>query len=99
MSTDAAYELNKIHPAANKHSLGNLVCFAKGLFTSAGGDAAETIPVVGLEVGDVVIVTVNVEGAGPQTILSAIAAAGQIDVVMSADPSTDHVLNYIVFKA
>ncbi len=95
----ARYELNKMNAVSYKHSLGDNIPFAKGLFTTAGGDVNESISVPGLEVGDIVLVTMNTEGAVPVTILSAIAAADAINVEMSADPSTDHVLNYLAFKA
>jgi hypothetical protein len=74
------------------------VAFAKGRFTTVGGDANEAIPVTDLEVGDIVLVTMEVVGGVPVTILTAIAAAGQINVVLSADPSNDHILSYACFK-
>ena len=99
MSIDAEYEINKMNQIAYKHSLGSNIVFAKGLFTTLGGDVNEAITVADLAVGDIVMVSLNTKGAVPVTVISAIAAAGVINVEMSADPSTDHVLNYIVIKA
>jgi len=73
--------------------------FASGSFTTAGGDANEAIPVTGLLASDVVITQLHTKGASPVTIVTAIAAAGQINVVMSADPSTDHIIKYFVLRA
>jgi len=78
--------------------VGGLV-FATGKFTTAGGDATETISVTGVLTTDVVIVAVNTLGTGSRTIVSAIAAANAITVTLSGDPSTDHVLGYTVIRA
>lgn len=75
------------------------IVIAAGSFTTAGGDANETITIAGLLATDIVNVTVNDRGSTPVTIAEAQAAAGQIDVVMSADPSTDHILDYMVVRA
>lgn len=76
----------------------HIVVFA-GEFTTAGGDADETIPVVGLLDTDLVVVTMQTAGASPVTIVDAAAAADQINVDMSGDPSTDHVLTYVAYRA
>lgn len=70
-----------------------------GEFTTAGGDANETISVSGALASDIVLVTLHTKGGTPVTILMASASTDQIDVVMSADPSTDHVLSYMVLRA
>lgn len=72
---------------------------AAGEFTTAGGDANEAILISGGLASDVSIVTINTPGATPRTVTSSNMAAGQINVVLSGDPSTDHVLNYVVFRA
>lgn len=72
--------------------------FAAGNFTTAGGDAAESIPVTGVLAGDLCLVQVKSKGATPVVVSAAITAAGAITVTMSADPATDHVLNYIVLR-
>ena len=71
---------------------------AAGEFTTAGGDTTETIPVAGLLATDSVTVVVKTAGAAPVTIEDQSASAGQIDLTMSADPSTDHVLSYQVLR-
>lgn len=75
------------------------IVVAAGEFTTAGGDTDETITVSGLLATDIVIVTLHTAGASPVTIVDASASAGQIDVDMSADPSTDHVLSYVAYRA
>ena len=72
---------------------------AAGEFTTAGGDADETITVSGLLATDLVFVNVHTAGATPRTVVDASASAGQIDVDMSGDPSTDHVLSYMALRA
>lgn len=79
--------------AQNSHGV-----FAAGKFTTAGGDAAETVPVTGLLSTDVVIVTVQTAGSTPRSMVAAVPAAGQINVTMSGDPSTDHILAYVAFR-
>lgn len=75
------------------------IVVAAGEFTTAGGDTDETITVAGALATDIVLVTLHTAGASPVTIVDASASAGQIDVDMSADPSTDHVLSYMVLRA
>lgn len=70
-----------------------------GLFTTVGGDATESIPVTGVVAGDVVAVTVQVAGATPRNIVASIAATDAITVTLSGDPSTDHILQYIVTRS
>lgn len=72
---------------------------AAGAFTTAGGDANEAIVISGCLASDIAIVTLKTPGATPRSVSSAAAASGQINVVMSGDPSTDHVLNYVLFRA
>lgn len=70
-----------------------------GKFTTAGGDANEQISVSGVVATDVVIVSLQDKGATPRTILTAKAGTNVIDIVMSGDPSTDHVICYQVLRA
>ena len=72
---------------------------AAGEFTTVGGDANEAIASVGVLATDLVLVNLHTVGAAPRTILTAVAAADAINVVMSGDPSTDHVLTYAVLRA
>ena len=73
--------------------------FAAGSFTTAGGDTAEVITVASMASTDIAIVTVKTLGVSPTTVVAAAAATGQINVTMAADPSTDHVLSYVVLRA
>lgn len=77
----------------------NFEVFAAGLFTTAGGDAAESITVAGALASDVCLVQVHTKGAVARTIDEAIVVAGAITIEMSGDPSTDHVLSYVVLRA
>lgn len=76
----------------------HIVKFA-GTFTTAGGDASESIPVVGALGTDTCVVTVKTAGGTPRSIVAAAAGTDAIAVTMSGDPSTDHVLQYQVFRA
>jgi len=76
-----------------------VVAVASGTFTTAGGDAAETITASGVVATDVVAVTVKTAGGTPRSIVAAAAGTGSIAVTMSGDPSTDHVLQYVAFRA
>lgn len=70
-----------------------------GKFTTAGGDASETIPVTGLVAGDVAQVTVQTAGGTPRSIVAAVPGTGSIVVTLSGDPSTDHILAWVVHRA
>lgn len=72
---------------------------AAGTHTSVGGDATESISVSGAASSDIAIVVLKTAGATPRTITTAAAATNAITVVMSGDPSTDHVLSYVVLRA
>ena len=69
-----------------------------GEFTTAGGDASESITDSDVVATDLVIVQLKTEGSTPRTVDAATAAAGAITVTMSGDPSTDHVLQYFVLR-
>lgn len=98
--------VNKMNRIAKKVGLGTLISgltgshyiLAAGVFTSAGGDATESITVTGATSSDVAIVTLKTKGASPVTILAAAPTTNAITVTMSADPSTDHVLSYVVLR-
>lgn len=72
--------------------------FAAGEFTTEGGDADERIVVTGALATDICLVTLHTAGTTPRTVVDAACGAGDIDVDMSADPSTDHILSYIVMR-
>lgn len=73
--------------------------FAAGEFTTAGGDTDETITVADALATDLCVVALHTAGSTPRTIVDSAVAAGQINVDMSGDPSTDHVLTFIVYRA
>lgn len=72
---------------------------AAGTHTTAGGDASESITAAAVVGTDVVCVTVKTAGGTPRSVVAAAAGSGSIAVTMSGDPSTDHVLQYVVFRA
>lgn len=76
----------------------HVVKFA-GTFTTLGGDASESITVTGAAATDIVCVTVKTAGAVPVSIVASAAATNAINVTLSGDPSTDHVLQYVVLRA
>lgn len=99
--------LNKMNQIAKKTGLGTLLdsyagshkILAAGTHTTAGGDATESITVSGATSSDIAIVVLKTAGAIPRTITTATAATDAITVVLSGDPSTDHVLSYMVLRA
>ena len=102
MTTAKKALLNKMNRRANKSGLGDLLgvnVIATGLFTTAGGDGTESITVSGALATDTAIVTVNTVGATPRTVTAAVAASNAITVTLSGDPSTDHVLNYVLLRS
>jgi hypothetical protein len=70
-----------------------------GKATTAGGAAAEAITVTGVAATDVVIVTLQTEGATPRSIVKAVPSTNTITVTFSGDPSTDHIVAYQVLRA
>lgn len=70
-----------------------------GFFTTVGGDASETITGLdGVKSDDVAIVTLKGYGATPRTILASNAAKDSVEITFSGDPSSDHVVNYVVIR-
>lgn len=76
----------------------HVVKFA-GEFTTAGGDAAEQASVAGVLATDIVIASILNNGTNNVTLLQAAAGTDVIDFTMSADPSTDCVISYVVLRA
>jgi hypothetical protein len=70
-----------------------------GAFTTLGGDASESITVSGLTTSDICMVEVKTAGVTPRSIVASAAGTGAIAVTLSGDPSTDHVLKYVCFRA
>lgn len=76
-----------------------LMVVAAGIFTTAGGDANESITAASVLGTDTVLVWVQKAGATPRTVDTITPGAGSIAVVMSGDPSTDHKLAWIAYRA
>lgn len=92
---DGAVTLAKIAAAAKP--IYHVV--AMGLFTTAGGDANESITAAGVLGTDTALVWVQKAGGTPRTVDTITPGTGSIAVVMSGDPSTDHKLGWIVVRA
>lgn len=73
--------------------------FAAGEFTTAGGDANESISVPGALASDLAFVFMKDDGATPRTIIAAASGTDAIDVIFSGDPSTDHTVTYMLLRA
>lgn len=107
ISAEQKFKLDKLALVSTKVGLGTLLdaatgafkAVAAGTFTTAGGDAAETITDALVAATDVCIVSVMTAGATPRSVVAANTGSGSIAVTLSGDPSTDHVLQYIVFRA
>lgn len=78
---------------------GTHAVIAAGNFTTEGGDAAEQATVAGVLATDIVIASLETEGASPVTLDAAATATDAINFTMSGDPSTDHILSYVVLRA
>lgn len=76
---------------------GFLVAF--GQFTTAGGDVNESATVSGVLATDVAFAVIEDNGTNNVTLLQTAAAANAVNFTMSADPSTDCVINYMVLRA
>lgn len=70
-----------------------------GEHTTAGGDATESITATGAAATDLVVINVKTAGAVPCGVVAAAAGTNVITVTMSDDPSTDHVLQWFVYRA
>jgi len=71
---------------------------ASANFTTLGGAAAEAITIAGLLSTDIAIVTVRVIGATPRIVTKAVTTANTLTVTFAGDPSTDHVISYLVLR-
>lgn len=77
----------------------NNVVLHCGQHTTTGGSATETIPkLAGVASTDVIVVTLHTAGGIARTISSATCGTDSASVIFNADPSTDHIVNYIVVR-
>jgi len=101
LSEGSLYLMDKISSleALLRDSTNKLKChytkFA-GRHTTAGGAASEVITVKGVKETMHCFVQLESEGGTPVTIKTAVCGADQLTVTFSADPSSDHELQYLV---
>lgn len=82
----------------DRFALSRYKIYAVGTFTTLGGDAFESISITGVTPTDIAFVTLKTQGAGTRTIISAAADTNEVDVVLSGNPGTDHVISYLVIR-
>lgn len=70
-----------------------------GVHTTSGGSATEAFTLTGVLATDLVVAWVATLGATPRTIEAVNASADSIHITLSGDPSNDHVINYLVYRA
>lgn len=75
------------------------VTVAAGTRATVAGSATQTLTISGALSSDLALVVLKTAGATPRTVLTASAGSGAVTVVMSGDPSTDHVLTYMLLRA
>lgn len=75
----------------------HVVKFA-GKHTTTGGAATEAFTVTGVLATDIVLATVQTEGGTPRTLLSSAPTTDTVTLLFSGDPSTDHVVSYVVYR-
>jgi len=77
----------------------HVVKFAGKHTSTANGGGVNAVTVTGVAATDVVIATLQTAGSTPRTILTAIPTTNTITVTFSGDPSTDHIVSYMVLRA
>lgn len=75
------------------------ICVYAGTHATSAGSPNQSLSVPGVLSTDIVSVLVKTQGATPRVVNAATAAANAVNIIMSGDPSTDHVLQYLVFRA
>lgn len=88
-----------LNPSTTPATSAPFYVFAAGNFTTVGGDVNEAITVTGATASDIAVVVVKTNGGIARTVVTSAAATGAVNVVMSGDPSNDHVLSYLVLRA
>lgn len=69
-----------------------------GNYTTLGGSATEAASISGVLSTDIAIVSLKSQGETPRTILTAAPSADTLTIVFSGDPSTDHVVSYMILR-
>jgi len=95
IAADASITLAKLAAGVTPS---HVVKFA-GKHTTLGGGAAEAFTVTGVAATDIVLVTLQAQGSTPRTVLYAAPTLNTITVTFSGDPSTDHIVSYMVLRA
>ncbi len=67
-----------------------------GMISTSGGAAIEIFEMMGVKKGMHCLVGIQTKGASPVTIVEQKCDFNKITVEFSADPSTDHVITYMV---
>lgn len=80
----------------NKSASSHII--ASGFHTTVGTAAFEDITVTDVLATDVAIVVIKTQGAGARILLSMAAGVDKITITFDADPSTDHVVSYLVVR-
>jgi hypothetical protein len=75
------------------------VIFAAGQFTTAGGDTAESATATGVLATDIAFGVIENNGTNNVTLTQTAAAANAVNFTLSADPSTDTLINWFVLRA
>ncbi len=76
----------------------HVVKFA-GKHTTAGGNATEAKTVTGVASTDVVVATLQSATGTPRTLLTTAPTTDTLTFIFSGDPSTTHVVSYVVYRA
>jgi len=75
------------------------IVVAAGEHTTTGGGASEEITVTGATSSDLAVCVLKTQGATPRVIKTAAAGTNKITVTFDGDPSTDHVVTYLLLRA
>lgn len=92
---DGAITLAKLAPGVSPA----YIVVKAGKYTTLGGSATEAQTLAGVLSTDVVVATLQAKGGTPRTILTSAPTTNTLTYVFSGDPSTDHVISYVVFRA
>jgi len=115
ISAASKFLLNRMNSIASKVQLGTLldqasadaaaatgshkVVYAGKHTSTANGGGVNAVTVTGVLATDIVFVTLQTEGASPESIVKAVPSTNTITITFSGDPSTDHIVAYQVLRA
>lgn len=75
------------------------IVVAAGQHTTAGGDASESATASGVLATDIAVAVIEDNGTNNVTLLQTAAASNAVNFTLSGDPSTDAIINWVVFRA